>query len=520
METSVLIVGAGPTGLTMALALARYGIKARIIDQKANPTVTSNALGIQSRTLDVFQDLGIVDKALNQGHIVKGASLFDHKKRLINLRLNELNTEYSFILGLPQSQTETILIECLKHEYGIEVEWNSRCVGLSDQNTDVTLETNNQQKTDPFSWVIACDGSRSTIRELTQTPFVGHRLKQTFMMVDCVVNWALPDDIAHGFLHPDGIMAVIPMKTQSRIIVDITKHAKLLQKTDLTLADFQTIADQRSHVSIHLSDDTWITRFHVSEKQVTTYRKNRIFFAGDAAHIHSPVGGQGLNTGVQDAYNLAWKLAFVIQGKATENLLDTYHLERYPIAQAVLNSTTKATGLITTSSFYIRLLRNTAFFCLSKLPRIRQSMLAKISQINVHYDQGCLDKSNQSGFSKQSPGVGYRAINQKSLHQRIDGVEFKLLIFLGEQKPEQCADFIESIKRNYGKQISVFFISKQTDPNVDIIDNDHLLHQYFSCENGGFYVLRPDNVIALRSHQFNSAQVIGLLKRYLTVNER
>lgn len=533
---SVLIVGAGPTGLTLAAELARHGIHAHIIDHRKEPLITSNALAIQSRTLDIWQDMGIVQQALSQGNIIEGIQLFSSKHRLLTLKLNILKTQYPFVLSLPQAETESLLTQLLHNKYHINIERGLTCIDLIEHADHIEViceKTDKRSTTFQCQWVIGCDGSHSTLRKLTHNEFIGKMLNQHFMMIDCEIDWELPNNMSSAFLANDGVMAVLPMKKHQRMIVDITHQQALQEKLELTLSDFQEIMDKRCYFPARLFNSQWISRFTISEKQVEMYRKGRIFFAGDAAHIHSPIGGQGLNTGIQDAHNLAWKLAFVLHGKAHETLLDTYHSERYPIAKDVLHSTTQATHVMTTNSYFLRWVRNSFFSSLRTLPLLRRRALEQLSEIKVHYTQGCLDSHYRQikGFSVSAPKPGYRPINQplklsatnlSSLHQSIETSLFKLLIFTGK-KPERTvaniATIVDAIKTRYSTQIALFCISSIDNYDapwaIRIIHDEKMkTHRYFSCRAGGMYLLRPDNVVAFRNNLIVSDPLFSLLESY------
>lgn len=396
MEKEILIVGAGPTGLTAAILLSQFDIPVRIIDQKFERTSTSNALAVQIRTLEVFDKMGLADRFLSVGEPLQTFNLFSGKERLATFSFSDMPTQYPFVLAIPQSDTEKILGDYLK-EKNIVVERGIKLESLVNQgkSISVTLQDskNNQTEEKIVDWVLACDGAHSTVRALTGEEFTGTRSENHFIMMDCQLKWEEPHDAINAFFDKGGPIGVIPVgKTHTRVIVDVSHDGQLKTKHDPEISDFQRILKERS-IPFDFYDVTWISSFWTHHQQIKHYQRGHIFYLGDSAHVHSPVGGQGMNTGIQDAYNLAWKLAQVYQGRAPENTLDTYHQERFPVAQQLLERTQRATKMLTLHNVFLQKIRNFLIKQLTKITTIRKTIKNQISELDIHYQQGMMIQS-------------------------------------------------------------------------------------------------------------------------------
>ena len=328
----VLIVGAGPTGLMMAAILARYGINFRIIDKKSERTPGSNATWIQTRTLELFDQLGVLDKFLKVGHRCDAINFYEDGKHLSQLSLKNIESIYPFILTLPQNKTEELLEEYLKgFNCGVE-----RSVELIDIKYDSDIVTSTLKNTDGYAdivksnWLIACDGANSLVREKCGFHFPGEDLTEQFIVADATIDFSyLSKDEMHFFFDPGTVLTAFPLGS-NRYRLAGNLHFELPRKSFYDVEVIEMV-QERAHGNYYVSDVSWVSSFWIHGKASESMRKGPIFLAGDAAHIHSPAGGQGMNIGLQDAYNLAWKLALVIKAKAKLSLLETYHIERYPV---------------------------------------------------------------------------------------------------------------------------------------------------------------------------------------------
>lgn len=475
-QIPVLIIGAGPVGLVAACELKRHGIDCRIIDKKPTSTTTSNAVGVHPRSLDMWAAMGIYEKALSQGLKIEGIQFYSKKvEKLVDINFAELiKAPHTFILDLPQSQTEIILNEHLK-SYGIEVEREKKLIGLEFQNEQIKaiIEKNNGEQEIVFSlWILACDGYHSTCRELVKIDYEGHDLNNEFIMIDAPLQWNLPKNKMCMFPQPIGAVAVFPMRETSRIIIEVSQDPSFDSKQPITRQAFIDGLKKRWSFDFDLGEERWISHFYIHERLAKTYQKDRLFLLGDAAHAHSPAGGQGMNTGMQDAYNLAWKLALVIKQKMHPNLLRTYEAERRPIAQTVLFSSDKMTKIATLRfPFFIKCRDFILKHLLSK-KKIQAKFINQITGLIYHYRKSVLAKD----FVKRSHvQAGDRAPSI------IKDEKFVLLI---NESCAAAAEIEKLINANYADLITYRKISSTAEESQLFQLGQH------------YCLIRPDQYIA------------------------
>ncbi len=354
----VLVVGAGPVGLTMAGELARHGVRCRIVDRLAGPLPYCRAIGVTPRTLEVWDDMGIAREMIDAGLWIDGmrSMIQGHPSNDMHLDLSDL--PYSE-LGLPQYETERLLTRHLVR-FGISVERGAAVQALEqDANgVSVRLEKNGATEQARFRYVVGCDGAHSTVRHAVGIGFEGEAFPMTFMLGDVHIDWDLRRGMALRALRlvedgPPAMFIAIPLPEAGRYRVSMlapmdlaasgtSDHGIQSEARGPELADLQAIADDLVAPRPHLSDLRWSSLFRISMRLAAAYRRGRVFIAGDAAHIHPPTGGQGMNTGIQDAYNLAWKLKLVLDGTASAHLLDSYEAERRPVGAEVVARTRAA----------------------------------------------------------------------------------------------------------------------------------------------------------------------------------
>lgn len=382
MKTTCLIVGAGPTGLMAALVLRRQGIDCRLIDQKTEATRTSNALGVQARSLEIWEELGFAKTALERGVPLQQAVMHFAGRTLLEIDFSHLPSRFPFILSLPQSETEALLREQLKL-MGAEVE-QGRCLVKLVQNAEGVLASLHDGEEICADWVLGCDGYHSAVRQFLGADYLGGDLTEHFIMMDAPMKSDLSQTQLHGFLSKSGALMIFPMKHAVRVVAEIGHDPLYQHLSDPSLEDFQKIANKRCHFPIEFGAPSWVSSFWVHERITSQYRHGRVFLLGDAAHVHSPMGGQGMNTGMQDAYFLARKLSDVIKGRVPEPVLNTYHTERRPVAKKVLRGSTALTHLGSLQSPIWIFLRNTAFRVLNHCSFLKKRMALQISELSVN----------------------------------------------------------------------------------------------------------------------------------------
>jgi len=341
----ILIVGAGVTGLTLACVLRRHGASVRIVDKLPGVEPHARAIAIHSRTLEVFQDLGVLDAVVEQAQKVKAVNQIASGERILHGRYDELDAPFPFMAFLEQWKTEQVLEQHLA-SFDVAVERRTEFVAVEERLDGVRASL---QKEDGSTevvdtpWLIGCDGAHSAVRHLNRQHFPGETDPVRYLIADVATKSAYLRDEAYFHVTDAGFFIWGPLPGGRTLIsADVDEHATVPDGPP-TLSDVQALLDARSPERVEISDPRWLGWFRTNYRLTPHYRHGRTFLAGDAAHIHSSVGGQGMNTGIQDAYNLGWKLALVSQGKSPASLLDSYESERRAIASDVLAATKAVT---------------------------------------------------------------------------------------------------------------------------------------------------------------------------------
>jgi 2-polyprenyl-6-methoxyphenol hydroxylase-like FAD-dependent oxidoreductase len=361
-DVDVLVVGAGPTGLTLAAQLAQYGTRLRFIDRQLDRVHESRALGVQPRTLEVLAALGVTDELVDRGN--QAVRLQMHfGRRVVPVRLFDIgidDTAYPYLLFVSQAETERIIGEYVTSrgvslERGVElteIVQTGRCVSCRLRHRNGREETLNAR------YVVGCDGAHSTVRDQAGIAFEGSAYPQTFVLADLEAEGIAPD-WAHAFISANGILFFFPLgvPTTWRILAMRPRADEPTVEPAVTLAEVQALIDGYTTTRVRVRDPVWMTNFRLHNRGAAHYRAGRVFLAGDAAHIHSPAGAQGMNTGIQDAINLGWKLALVSAGLADPRLLDSYEPERAPVGRMVLRFTDRAFTVATSRSPVVRFAR-------------------------------------------------------------------------------------------------------------------------------------------------------------------
>ena len=398
----VLVVGAGPVGLTLAAELARYGVKIRLIDRSAHPTETSKALVVWSRTLELMDRMGCTPAFLEAGLPARGATIRSGRTVLGHIGFDTVPSPYDFALMLPQRDTERLLNAHLG-TFGITVERQVELLSFSQDRSRVEARlrhADGRDETVETSWLVGCDGAHSTVRHGLDLAFRGEAQADDWMLADVRLEGegAPPANEIAPFLHRDGPFVVFPIPGgRSRIVATVGKTVPGRSRPDPTLPEVQAMADERAGSGFRVTDPVWLSNFRINERKVSDYAKGRVFLAGDAAHVQSPAGGQGMNTGMQDAINLAWKLAMVVRGEALPALLDSYTPERSAVGDIVLRNASRMTNVVTLSRPAAQGARNLVLRFMLGFHAVQKRMAATMSEVEIAYAKSPLSVGRHAG---------------------------------------------------------------------------------------------------------------------------
>ena len=395
----VLVVGAGPVGLTAAHELARRGVPVRLVDAAPGPARTSRAVAVHPRTLETFDQMGLAGEVLASGRHNKAFTMYAAGRRLVRLQADyaAMPTRFPYTVVIEQTRTEELLRAACA-ELGVRAEWGVRLLSLAQDRDGVRVQlahADGRLEEYAAPWLVGCDGGHSTVRKELGLPLLGES-SETWQLADAPVAMDLPPDTIY-WAHADGhALMMVPYLREG--------HWRLLDTAPGPGAAAETPTDAAARFSAKLSaglgrevrvgEPSWTSVFTFQQRMVPTMSEGRVFVAGDAAHVHSPASGQGMNTGIQEAYNLAWKLAMVARGQAGGALLATYSQERVPVGRALLGSTSKATFLVQFKNTLAPVMLPVVFSVVRKVPALRRAIQRKVlggmSGLLRHYGQSPL----------------------------------------------------------------------------------------------------------------------------------
>lgn len=408
MKAAVLVVGAGPVGLTMAAELARYGVPVRIVDKASRRTDRSKALVLWSRSLELIDRTGCGASFVEAGLKVRAANIVAGGRPIAHFRLDAVDTPHPYALMLAQSETERLMEEHLE-ACGVQVERQvelTRLVQATDVVTTTLRHADGCEESLDVDWLVGCDGAHSTVRHELGMQFEGNTLPSDWMLADLHLGGfhAKPDEI-NTYWHSDGVLAIFPISAgRYRVIADVGESNGGAPAADPTLEEVQAILDRRGPGNVVASAPVWLASFRINERKVADYRSGRVFLAGDAAHIHSPAGGQGMNTGMQDAFNLAWKLALVHRGSAGAALLESYSIERSAVGRQVLADAGRLTALAIMRNGVAQSIRNHVAALLFGLAPARRLMANKLTELSIGYPRSPLTLPGPHDHRGPAPG--------------------------------------------------------------------------------------------------------------------
>lgn len=539
-DPQVLIVGAGPTGLTLACELLRRGARVRLIDKFTAPATTSRALAVHSRTLEVLEGLGLSADLVARGNRLHDANAYVGGQRVLRVSFDELDSPYPCVLAISQAETEGLLRARLA-ALGGALEQGVELVGLAhdDAGARATLRHDDGRIEEVATpWLVGCDGARSAVRKALGMAFDGGVYEERFVLADVRLAWTLPDDEFHVFLADDGPLVMVPMAGgRMRLIAALSPDDPRTEPP--TLDEVQALVDARGPGGATVSDPVWTSRFRIHHRLVPDYRVGPVFLAGDAAHLHSPIGGQGMNTGIQDAVNLAWKLALVVQGRARPELLDSYQAERRAVADGVVKATDRATQVATLRNPIARGLRDRLAGVLGSLEVVQRRAARQASGVAIDYAASPIVGEARDGLLSArlggapteeprvsdwlafsaGPGPGARALDAQvtdaswrsvQLRELFHGTGFALLLFDGEAATEDGYRTLERVARDVvvrtGDLVRPYILVPRAERPAPLhwegpvlLDREGAAHHRYGAAAECLYLIRPDGYVSFRS---------------------
>jgi len=538
MSDPILIVGAGPVGLTMAAALTRHGVKCRLIDKVSAPSDKSKALAVWCRTLELLDSLGLAETFVANGQKLSGGSMYAGNQRVVHLDLTSDESPYGFPLMIPQNETERLLTEHLGRQ-GVRVERQIELVSFVESPDALTCtlrHADGREETIRTPWLVGCDGAHSTVRHTLGMEFTGHAEPNDWMLADVHIEGRLAKDEVSIFWQPAGVVAFFPItQDRFRMIADLGAATEGAPKAEVTLADAQAMVDARGPGGLTLSQPIWLANFRINERKVSSYRRGRVMLAGDAAHIHSPAGGQGMNTGMQDAFNLAWKLALIERGLGqAEPLLESYSIERSAVGDIVLANAERFTTLATLRSPAAQWLRNHIAPILGSMPLVQDKIRNDWFELSINYRSSPLSVNHwpllRGGLHAgdricDAPLTSAEDGQRTTLFSAIRGPGHRLLLLSGEYDPKSVADLVriaEEAAQAFGDAIAAHLIlnlpALPVDPELKMpvwLDQEGKLHQKLHATEPTLLLIRPDGYIGLRSQPADSGAFTDFLGKYL-----
>ncbi len=399
-DTDVLIIGAGPTGLVLALWLSHLGVRVRIIDRLTEPGTTSRALAVQARTLELYSQIGLADEVVKRGRKVTAVNMWVEGKKAAHAVVGEFGkglSPFSFALVFPQDEHERLLIERLA-ALGVNVERQMELLDFQEVKEGIRARLKLEDGSSEIceaAYIAGCDGARSVVRQQLKIGFPGGTYSHLFYVADVDAAGAVMNGELHAGLEKTEFLLVFPLVAEGRArLVGTMQEESEDRRASLSWNDVSKRVIEWMHIDVKRVN--WFSTYRVHHRVADNFRKGRAFLMGDAAHVHSPVGGQGMNTGIGDAINLAWKLAAVIQGRADPSLLDTYEPERIAFARRLVATTDRAFSAVTSSGALARFVR------LKIVPRMlpflfkfnaaRRLMFRTVSQTEINYRGSALSE--------------------------------------------------------------------------------------------------------------------------------
>src|SRR5688572_5778318 len=484
-RTQVVIVGAGPTGLGMAAQLFRHNIDFIIIEKNETTTALSKAIVVQARTLEIFKELGIAEEAMKRGAITTNMNLFYKGRKKLSVDLSGFGaglSEFAFALSLEQSKTEKLLVEYLM-DNNKHVQWKSSFTHFEQDSDRVIVhykDSNGSEQRIEANYLVGCDGSGSLIRPQLGLSFEGSTEPKLFYVADVVLKSPVINKNAlYFFMIRKGFVLFFPMEGAGhyRIVGVLPGHEN---NTEYQFSDIAPGIRQQIIIPVDFEELRWFSTYRVHTRKANSFMKDRCFIAGDVAHIHTPAGGQGMNTGIQDAYNLAWKIACTLRGEVNAEVLETYNTERMANANHLLKTTDRMFDIMSGVNPFWNFLRPgflpVFFNLIAKSKVVGRRIFPLISQIGIAYPDSYLTLKSSVGKLKAGDRMHYFVFsNGKNIFSYLTGPSFKLLYF-GTNEVNQTWPGIGKIKITFHtfKEIPSALFGASTDFYILLRPDNHI----------------------------------------------
>ena len=503
-DPQVLVIGAGPTGLVMALFLAHHGIPVRIIEKNSGPGLASRALVVHARTLEFYAQLGFADEFISQGIKVETIHLRDGKREVATLTLKDMGkglSPYPFVLGFPQDDHEKFLVDKL-HVAGITVEWNTELTHFTQDQHGVraTFTRAGAEEAIEVAYLCGCDGARSHVREILALGFDGGTYAHHYYVADVKLR-STDNANLNVTLGANAFALMLPVRSSGMMRLIGIAPDSLDDKHTLVFEDVQPSAEQLLGITVDAVN--WFSTYRVHHRVASHFQVGRCFIAGDAGHIHSPVGGQGMNTGIGDAVNLSWKLAHVLTGRARPSLLETYEAERITFARLLVATTDQAFRVIVSDGIGGRLFRRwlvpALVPVLTRFERVRHLMFRTISQIRVNYESGPLS-AGVAGAVKGGDRLPWVADGPTDNFQALRSVDWQIHVY------GQTTRAMRDVAQSLGVPMHPFEWTPAAATAGLLRD--------------AAYLVRPDGHVALALPQQNPAELGSYASRHALIFAR
>jgi len=520
-NADVLIVGAGPVGLAAAAGLAQAGITFRLIDRLPHAINESRAAIVHARTLEHFARLGIIEDFLAEGVKVHGAAIYGKgDELLVRPSFDAIASPYPFMIGLEQFHTEALLTKRLESS-GAKIERGVELVAFSDEGAHVSVRLRHpdgSETTGQYSYLLGCDGGHSTVRTGLGLKLEGETLDATWITIDVKIRWDKDPHEVIAYLSEAGIAFIAAMNDDRwRVILNLPGISRE-EAEGYTVEDVQKSVCERFDVKVEFYDCVWISVFGINTRMASTMNRGRVFLCGDAAHVHSPVGGQGMNTGIQDALNLAWKLGAVLKGQARPALLDSYNAERHANAKRLLMRVGTATKMANLRQPVAIGIRNQIIRLAGHLG-ITKIMPQIVSMLDVGYPDSPAVSEPPRDRRSRGPRPGERAPDASGL------------LIKGHSEPAHLFDLWKGDARLHllvfghdavyppSPNYQLTHIVSEGEPVENMaVDGDGLAFEAYEALPGSCYLVRPDGIIAFRSVEPDPDALAAYLDQWFVGN--